>query len=656
MIESSIPDIDVEELMEKIRAEIKQRKKSEKMPSESMAAKSLGPRSGPLQKIGLDGVSSVPNPENLQIKDSYHINDFLKFRDRNFVMAAYRGILGRRPDSGGLNHYLIHLRSGKMTKAEILGRLRYSREGRVIKKKVKGLFWNFFIQSSFGIPVLGYCSRLIFGVGNLPLILRNVRVFEERASTQSESFSNELGKMQSKIEAVFEVLERWEPILNDKIDGSEWVALKEEMDTTFASKADRNELLVLKEEMDTTFASKADRNELLVLKEEMDTTFASKADRNELLVLKEEMDTTFASKADRNELLVLKEEMDTTFASKADRNELLVLKEEMDTTFASKADRNELLVLKEEMDTTFASKADCNELVVLKDEMGATLEGKANNDQVLDILRQVRNQKLKILDQQRRLKLLLEEARKRFSESIPNKQIMKMVKEEPHIFDADYVSFEDQFRGTRAEIKERQRIYLPHIRNAGVGTKQFPQFPVLDIGCGRGEWLELLKDENFVAMGVDRNRILVEECRGLGLEVVEGDAVEYLRSVPDISIGAVTGFHIIEHLPFDSLVALLDETVRVLTPGGISIFETPNPENILVGAFKYYYDPTHRNPLPPVSTQFLFESRGLSRVEILRLHPDNSTSRLTDDGSELVQRFNEYFYGPQDYALIGYKQ
>jgi hypothetical protein len=97
----------------------------------------------------------------------------------------------------------------------------------------------------------------------------------------------------------------------------------------------------------------------------------------------------------------------------------------------------------------------------------------------------------------------------------------------------------------------------------------------------------------------------------------------------------------------------LDETVRVLKPGGIAIFETPNPQNVLVGSCNFYMDPTHRNPLPSPMLRFLAEARGLCRVSVLDLHPYPEAFHL--DGSELATRFNQYFYGPQDYAVIGWK-
>src|SRR5262249_7245881 len=147
----------------------------------------------------------------------------------------------------------------------------------------------------------------------------------------------------------------------------------------------------------------------------------------------------------------------------------------------------------------------------------------------------------------------------------------------------------------------------------------------------------------------------VEQWRQQGLEVVESDALTYLRSLPDASVGAVTGFHIIEHLPLDELINVLDETVRVLTSGGVAIFETPNPGNVLVGSHTFYLDPTHRNPLPSAMMRFLAEARGLCRVEIRELHPCPAAVRVQEGELEVAQRFNEYFYGPQDYAVIGWK-
>jgi O-antigen chain-terminating methyltransferase len=231
-------------------------------------------------------------------------------------------------------------------------------------------------------------------------------------------------------------------------------------------------------------------------------------------------------------------------------------------------------------------------------------------------------------------------------------QLGGLAGEDAHKLDAFYLTFEDQFRGTREDILERFRTYVPTLKSHCIGGAEMP---VLDLGCGRGEWLEVLRQEGLCASGVDANRLMLAECRKRKLEVAEGEAVEHLRSLEAESLGGVTGFHIIEHLPFPRLIDLLDETVRVLKPGGVAVFETPNPRNVLVATERFYFDPTHRNPLPSPLVQFLAEERGLCRVEVLELHPWPDAVRVPEDGSAVAERFNQFFYGPVDYAIIGWK-
>jgi SAM-dependent methyltransferase len=248
------------------------------------------------------------------------------------------------------------------------------------------------------------------------------------------------------------------------------------------------------------------------------------------------------------------------------------------------------------------------------------------------------------------LALFLTEARQRLPEPFNQEQLETFVNEDEHSLDAFYVAFEAQFRGSRADIINRLKVYIPLIGEAKIGTEDAP---VLDVGCGRGEWLELLRESGYIAKGLDINRVMIEQCRARGFDVIEGDVLDYLRSISDASLGAVTGFHIIEHLPFKMLMQLFDEVVRILKPGGMVIFETPNPGNVLVGSNTFYLDPTHRNPLPSSLIQFLAESRGLCQVKIMKVNPYPEHYRVK--GADLAERFNDYFYGAQDYSVIGYK-
>jgi SAM-dependent methyltransferase len=216
-----------------------------------------------------------------------------------------------------------------------------------------------------------------------------------------------------------------------------------------------------------------------------------------------------------------------------------------------------------------------------------------------------------------------------------------------------YVALENRFRGSEELIRERLAIYVPLVERCGAGQKDSP---VVDLGCGRGEWLGLLRDRGLHAVGADQNWPLVASCRDRGLDVVATDALEYLRGLDPDSVGVVTGFHFIEHIELRALVAVLDETLRVLRPGGLAIFETPNPANLIVGSCNFYLDPTHRNPIPRETARFLLEARGFVDVEILELNPPDPAVRLADDGTPITQRFNDHFYAPQDYSVLGYRR
>jgi len=255
-----------------------------------------------------------------------------------------------------------------------------------------------------------------------------------------------------------------------------------------------------------------------------------------------------------------------------------------------------------------------------------------------------------LAQQKRLITLFLEEARQRLPGAFSQERLITFFDENQHSLDAFYAAFEERFRGTREDITNKLKVYLPKIAAANVGT---PDAPILDVGCGRGEWLELLRDNGYTAKGLDINRVTIEQCQSRGLEAIESDVMTYLRSLPGNSLGAVTGFHIIEHLSFTQLLNLITEVLRVLQPNGIAIFETPNPQNLLVGACDFYSDPTHQRPLYPESMQFLFTYQGLHNVQLLHLNPVE-TSPFDRDEPEM-RILHNWFFGPRDYALIGYK-
>ena len=228
-------------------------------------------------------------------------------------------------------------------------------------------------------------------------------------------------------------------------------------------------------------------------------------------------------------------------------------------------------------------------------------------------------------------------------------QLRAFEQEALHDLDPLYSSLEDEWRGTREEIRERLRGYLPLLEEVKARS---PHMTVLDLGCGRGEWLELLRNEGYSARGVDWNRLLVEDCLSRQLPVEQGEALEHLGRVPDASVSVVTAFRLVEQLPFRKLVRLLDEVTRVLRTGGVAILETPNPDNLLVATRHFYRDPARCRPIPSDTLRFLVESRGLSQARVLPLDPYDACHHVPGEGA-LAQRFNDYFYGPREYAVVG---
>lgn len=287
----------------------------------------------------------------------------------------------------------------------------------------------------------------------------------------------------------------------------------------------------------------------------------------------------------------------------------------------------------------------------------ALLRGEARVGEIIDALdalaKDVETQfvpyRASLLDQERRLTIFLEEARRRLPAPFDEEQLSVLAAERDHMLDRLYLMIEDRFRGTRADIKSRQKLYLPEARAAAGDSN----LPVIDLGCGRGEWLELLQGEGIKAIGVDTNETMRETCGALGLEVVGADATEFLRGAQAGAFSAITGFHIIEHMPFPSLIALIDEALRTLKPGGALIFETPNPSNILVATHTFNLDPTHRKPLPSALTTALLEARGFVRVEVRNLFPLPGQADHYD--LNVLNAVNQLLNGPQDYGVIAWK-
>lgn len=210
--------------------------------------------------------------------------------------------------------------------------------------------------------------------------------------------------------------------------------------------------------------------------------------------------------------------------------------------------------------------------------------------------------------------------------------------------DIDWARFAEQFRGSEEKIREQQTRYVGRFSGA--------PGQILDIGCGRGEFLESAKAAGLAARGIDQNQESVALCRSKGLEVEQGDMFAYLESLPDGSLGGAYCAQVVEHLPPAGVLRLVKLLGQKLRLGALVAIETPNPECLAIFATHFYLDPTHTRPIPAPLLRFYLEEAGFGSVEIERLAPAVDSMPAL---AELPPAFREAFFGGLDYAIFARK-
>ena len=217
-----------------------------------------------------------------------------------------------------------------------------------------------------------------------------------------------------------------------------------------------------------------------------------------------------------------------------------------------------------------------------------------------------------------------------------------------------YVGFEDQFRGSRDEIRQRQADYLPAFAGAS---------DVLDAGCGRGEFLDLLGAHHITARGIDANHEMVEACRARGLDVVEADAAAYLTGLPDEALGGLFAAQVVEHMPPAYLVRFLELAFEKLRPGSPLVLETLNPACWAAFFDAYIRDITHAWPLHPETLRYLVLAAGFSeaRIELREPMPEAERLEPLPAGGDPavrgafdrnVEKLNARLFSYRDYAIV----
>jgi len=207
----------------------------------------------------------------------------------------------------------------------------------------------------------------------------------------------------------------------------------------------------------------------------------------------------------------------------------------------------------------------------------------------------------------------------------------------------DYGRFAERFRGTEEYVKAAQQFYLPYFRACR---------NVLDIGCGRGEFLEMMQAAGIPAKGIDLSQESVATCRHKTLDAEVADLFVYLENLPEASLDGIFCSQVVEHLPPERLPEMIRLCASRLQRHGVVAIETPNPECLAIFATHFYLDPTHRRPVPHPLLAFYLDEFGVGRLEVRKLSPAVESMPSV---KSLPEEFREAFFGGLDYAILGKK-
>lgn len=247
----------------------------------------------------------------------------------------------------------------------------------------------------------------------------------------------------------------------------------------------------------------------------------------------------------------------------------------------------------------------------------------------------------------KRLQALLEEKK------MPSPGLVKEITQP--MTDMAYAGFENRFRGSETDVKKQQEIYLPYFQ---MDKK------VLDLGCGRGEFLDLLTQKGIPAEGIDLNQQMIQQCQDKGHICHKGDILDKLREYPDNDLGGIFSSQVVEHLPPDYVKRLIDLAFFKLVSGSYLVLETVNPTSVFSLVQIYFLDISHNQPIHPRSLQFLMENAGFAEVEIKYSSPfqEEQLQSLpaTDETSTILNqnldKLNQLLFAPANYAAIGLKR
>jgi SAM-dependent methyltransferase len=563
-----------------------------------------------------------PSAPRLPAKTWYPLEDLLAFSDADFVHQCYRICLHRHADPTGFDHFLGRLRRGETSKVEVLGDIRFSHEGMKIQVHIDGLLLPYTLRRWMRKPIVGALLRWIHAFVRLGSIESRQQVLDAAQAREAQMLGH--------------ALNRTVDVMETRVSHIEALSATFAQSDSMAEISHNLELLGAQRRLDAQSL------------ENLRNTIHEFADRKSVSQLACDL-----------ELLSANRQLDVQSLENLHIKvgDLEINRAEPD--FFSARYEPELQQVHERISESQAQLLQATEEIKRLQGIAANLVDRASLSAVHKTATAAQEQIEGLHQASAALSLTTEalhaqmnavEIRLGIRRPSPN----QVEAAQSMSLDALYAAFEDTFRGSRELVRHRMEPYIDWVNQAGAGTREAP---VLDVGCGRGEWLELLRDHQLIGRGLDLNRVFIDACVGRGLEVTLGDALTLLREIPEAAIGALTSMHLVEHLSYEEMITLLDEARRVLRPGGMLLLETPNPENITVGACGFYMDPTHRNPIPPEALRWTVQARGFHAARIERLSHGREIiwpGEVSDEvpGAATINAMSRAFVVPPDYAII----
>ena len=570
--------LSVDEIMAQVRTEVVKRGGTLPEPVVERAA----PIAVPVPVASLARWQS--SASRIPLKREYALPELLSLSDRDFVESAYRALLRRAPDDSGLTHYLERLRDGRLSKVEVLAALRWSPEGEKEGVHVDGLLAPFLLQKwrrkRWVGPVLGWFQSL----ARLSHVSDRQSVLDAAQAREAQELGRLVNLQAQQLEQRFALVESTLAThdVSRQIESERGRVAAE----TLASQVQQ-----LRAEASTQGLALATAQARL---EEVSRLAARLDQLGDTGARLDQLGDVAA------QLAGLSQRLDHIGDTGARLDQ-----------FGDIAARWQLFA--EQVGVVSARLDSLGDVRPQSEALGHRLEALvARVDAAPDVVPVIRllSEQLERLSEQETILIARVDAVDQAMQPLldsANQAEHKAAQIDPLL-----VAFEDAFRGGRQAMRARIEPYLELIREAGAGS---PEAPVLDLASGRGEWLELLKEQQLVARGVDSNRLFVEAGNGRGLQLIHDRAVDVLASLADASIGAVTVMRHAEHLPMAELVAVLDHSLRVLRPGGLLLLHGFNSESVVLAASDAELQ---GKPLPPEVMRWLVEARGFYSARIAR--------------------------------------